>query len=575
MPDARSTWWSPPLAITQGGRRPICRSIPSCLTHAFTWMLNDARPARRSWPRARAPLGDPLGDAALVDPEVDAAWINRGPDDEPAPLGGGESLAYVMYTSGSTGTPKGVCVHHRGVVRLIKGASYARFGAEEVFLQLAPIAFDAATLELWGPLLHGGRLALFPAELPTSALLGEVIRENGVTTLLAHTAGSVNTVHRSRIPWSAATAAASPCGGRGAQRTPCTEGARRAPRRPARQSATARPRAPPFSCCHADRRPPKARRASPSDSPSPTPRRTSSTSTCKSCQSESPARSTSAATASRAATGTAPISRPSASCPIRLRRAGRSASTAPATSPAGCRTARLAFVGRTDHQVKIRGFYRAGRDRGSARAAPSAWRRSRRHGPGRCVRRPTRRGLRRRRRTSAGPEPSALRAFLAKRLPAYMVSAGSGGFQGDAAHADQGKIDRRASSYRRPMLTSRRTPASGARPAPIEEPIAGIWARRPPSRRRWHPRETSSSSVGTRPGHPGHGADRGRALGRAAPAEHLRGAHRRGPRRALRRRALGRAGRDGAAARPDAAGEHAAALVRPGAARVPGGARAR
>ena len=60
-----------------------------------------------------------------------------------------------MYTSGSTGRPKGVEVAHRGVVRLVRGAGYARFGPDEVFLQLAPAAFDAATFEIWGALLNG------------------------------------------------------------------------------------------------------------------------------------------------------------------------------------------------------------------------------------------------------------------------------------------------------------------------------------------------------------------------------------------------------------------------------------
>ncbi|HEY3110881.1 MAG TPA: amino acid adenylation domain-containing protein, partial [Chloroflexota bacterium] len=78
-----------------------------------------------------------------------------------------ENLAYVMYTSGSTGTPKGVAVTHRNVVRLVKETDYARLGADEVVLQFAPLAFDASTLELWGPLANGGRLAVVPAsELP-------------------------------------------------------------------------------------------------------------------------------------------------------------------------------------------------------------------------------------------------------------------------------------------------------------------------------------------------------------------------------------------------------------------------
>src|SRR5205807_2536344 len=51
-----------------------------------------------------------------------------------------ENLAYVMYTSGSTGRPKGVSVTHQNVVRLVKDTNYLRFGSEEIFLQLAPLA---------------------------------------------------------------------------------------------------------------------------------------------------------------------------------------------------------------------------------------------------------------------------------------------------------------------------------------------------------------------------------------------------------------------------------------------------
>ncbi|HEV7516915.1 MAG TPA: amino acid adenylation domain-containing protein, partial [Thermoanaerobaculia bacterium] len=92
-------------------------------------------------------------------------------------------LAYVMYTSGSTGRPKGVAVTHRNVVRLVSGSGFARFGPEQVFLQLAPTSFDASTLEIWGALLNGGRLALFPPESPSLAALGEAIARHGVTTL--------------------------------------------------------------------------------------------------------------------------------------------------------------------------------------------------------------------------------------------------------------------------------------------------------------------------------------------------------------------------------------------------------
>jgi amino acid adenylation domain-containing protein len=94
-----------------------------------------------------------------------------------------DNLAYVSYTSGSTGRPKGVGVPHRGVVRLVKNTDFAHFDADEVFLQFAPIAFDASTLEIWGALLNGARLVIFPSGPTSLADLGEAIERHGISTL--------------------------------------------------------------------------------------------------------------------------------------------------------------------------------------------------------------------------------------------------------------------------------------------------------------------------------------------------------------------------------------------------------
>ncbi|WP_172844448.1 non-ribosomal peptide synthetase [Tumebacillus algifaecis] len=99
-----------------------------------------------------------------------------------------ESLAYLVYTSGSTGIPKGVAVSHRAVLRLVLNTEYVRFSSEEVFLQFAPIAFDASTFELWGSLLHGARLVLFPERRASLTELANVIRRERVSTMFLTTA---------------------------------------------------------------------------------------------------------------------------------------------------------------------------------------------------------------------------------------------------------------------------------------------------------------------------------------------------------------------------------------------------
>ncbi|MGW4059295.1 non-ribosomal peptide synthetase [Amycolatopsis sp. NPDC004747] len=90
--------------------------------------------------------------------------------------------AYVAFTSGSTGEPKGVSVPHRAVVRLVHHAGYVRTGPGETMLRLAPLAFDASTLELWGALLTGATLEVYPADaLPSPTELGEFLRTRGVS----------------------------------------------------------------------------------------------------------------------------------------------------------------------------------------------------------------------------------------------------------------------------------------------------------------------------------------------------------------------------------------------------------
>jgi amino acid adenylation domain-containing protein len=94
-----------------------------------------------------------------------------------------DSAAYVIYTSGSTGRPKGVLVTHRSVTRLVLNQRYVEFSSSEVFLLLAPLSFDASTFELWGALLSGARLVVFPTRRPSLEELGAALDSYHVTTL--------------------------------------------------------------------------------------------------------------------------------------------------------------------------------------------------------------------------------------------------------------------------------------------------------------------------------------------------------------------------------------------------------
>ncbi|WP_369616315.1 amino acid adenylation domain-containing protein [Flavobacterium sp. CFS9] len=95
------------------------------------------------------------------------------------------NLAYVIYTSGSTGTPKGVLITHKNVVRLFKNESpLYDFGSGDVWTLFHSFCFDFSVWEMYGALLHGGRLVVVPKALTKDAVsFKELLIKEGVTVL--------------------------------------------------------------------------------------------------------------------------------------------------------------------------------------------------------------------------------------------------------------------------------------------------------------------------------------------------------------------------------------------------------
>ncbi|MFD4263802.1 amino acid adenylation domain-containing protein, partial [Streptomyces sp. NPDC058534] len=93
--------------------------------------------------------------------------------------------AYVIYTSGSTGAPKGVLVTHHNVMALFGALRRPfGFGAGDVWSWFHSFAFDFSVWEMWGALLHGGRLVVVPYHVSRSpdAFL-RLLTEERVTVL--------------------------------------------------------------------------------------------------------------------------------------------------------------------------------------------------------------------------------------------------------------------------------------------------------------------------------------------------------------------------------------------------------
>ncbi|QIS09677.1 non-ribosomal peptide synthetase [Nocardia arthritidis] len=166
------------LAVLKAGGAylPIDPSYPM---DRLVFILDDAAPV--------AILTDAATSKTLPDTRIphllveESAAERAGAPIDPLP----GNLAYLIYTSGSTGTPKGVAVTHRNVVSLFQStARWCEFGADDVWAWCHSQAFDFSVWEIWGALLHGGRVVVVPWDVVrTPAQLWDLVVDRRVTIL--------------------------------------------------------------------------------------------------------------------------------------------------------------------------------------------------------------------------------------------------------------------------------------------------------------------------------------------------------------------------------------------------------
>jgi amino acid adenylation domain-containing protein/non-ribosomal peptide synthase protein (TIGR01720 family) len=141
-------------------------------------IMDEARAAVLLLDRATAKRGLSHSQIIVVDDDASLAGQNdRDPDITINP----DQLAYVIYTSGSTGAPKGVAVTHRNVLSLAFDRSWREASLERVLFHSSH-AFDASTFEMWVPLLRGKQVIVAPPGELDSAAYRRLFQEEKVTS---------------------------------------------------------------------------------------------------------------------------------------------------------------------------------------------------------------------------------------------------------------------------------------------------------------------------------------------------------------------------------------------------------
>ncbi|WP_285769427.1 non-ribosomal peptide synthetase [Peribacillus sp. SI8-4] len=179
------------LAVLKAGAAylPLDPEYPA---DRLSFMLSDAKPAcvltNSSVASKLSEMTDIsqviLDEAGTMEELLHHSTLNPTDRDRIQPLSPLNS-AYIIYTSGSTGVPKGVVVPHQNVIRLFGSTQHwYDFDSKDVWTMFHSYAFDFSVWEIWGALLHGGKLVVVPHSISRSPMeFLELLVKEGVTVL--------------------------------------------------------------------------------------------------------------------------------------------------------------------------------------------------------------------------------------------------------------------------------------------------------------------------------------------------------------------------------------------------------
>jgi amino acid adenylation domain-containing protein len=195
------------LAVLKTGAAylPIDPALPAA---RMKFMLEDAAPIAAI---TTAGLADRLDGFDLLVIDLNDPGVRTQPSTAlPAPAP--DDIAHIIYTSGTTGTPKGVAVTHHNVTQLFDSLEAGLdLSPAQVWTQFHSYAFDFSVWEIWGALLHGGRLVVVPESVTRSPEDFHAVLVDEQVSVLTQTPSAVGVLSPEGLGSAALVIGAEPC----------------------------------------------------------------------------------------------------------------------------------------------------------------------------------------------------------------------------------------------------------------------------------------------------------------------------------------------------------------------------